>query len=78
MRPLNIKWLTLVINEKYDFEHKLITTYFFKCLCDITIWLPLTILLTLLLTTYRMKKLITIAKGYFIIYKNQSLIQSVT
>ena len=52
--------------------------YFAKCICDLLWFLPLSVIFTTLLGAYCFKKIFTIAKGYFIIYKNQTLLQSIT
>lgn len=78
LRSLNIMWIKYVINDKYDLERSMIMNYFVKCVCDIIWWLPLGSALTLIECSYCLNKIITIAKGYYLIYKNQSLLQSIT
>lgn len=78
LRPLNIKWLTYLINDNYDLQRELIKRYFIKTICDCVWWLPLSIMLTVMLSVYCFRKIFTVAKGYLVIYKNQSILQSIT
>ncbi len=77
-KPFNFMWLSLIINSRYDLERSMIMNYFFKCCSDILLWLPLGVGLSLIMATYCAKHIFTLAKGYYIIYMNRTLQQSIT
>lgn len=77
LRPFNIMWLKHTINEKYDFQKDMIIRYFAKCLFDTILWIPLSVVLTIVMITYCPKNIFILAKGYLIIFRHQNLLQSI-
>lgn len=73
-RPWNVMWLRLLVNDKYDTERKLIVNYFWNCVFDIVCWMPASMILSLIMVLYCPIHIYTVAKGYYIMRMNTTLI----